>query len=314
MKPTSVLLIDDDLDMHRAMRTHLAGVVDVILTTVLAGEGVQMAAERQPDLVLLYDDLPVTDGFAVCRALKKGRTTRDIPVMFLSNDGRPHRIAKALDTGATGYVTKPFQPIELQAHVRAALRTKRLVDLLKEHSQVDAATGLGNRRAFGSAVRAITSLNRRHGQRFAVVMLCLDGFQSVNKEYGYGIGDEVLGRVGKAVAGNCRPADVACRYAGGTLVLGLPLATQGGARVTAERHLASIRTIVVPVGDRAIRVSASAGVAAAPASAGENAGSRTVAEAEAALHEAQQQGPNSVVVAPDLDPAPSAPDSGERPR
>src|SRR5205814_188986 len=83
------------------------------------------------DLVLLDVDMPDMDGFEVCRRLKGQPATMNIPVVFLTGAGSTDEKIRGLELGAVDYVTKPFEPAELRARVRAALRTKYLLDLRK---------------------------------------------------------------------------------------------------------------------------------------------------------------------------------------
>lgn len=72
-------------------------------------------------------------------------TGRDIPIVFLSAATSTKDKIRGLELGATDYVTKPFDPVELQARVRASLRTSELVDLLSKKAMIDGLAGLWNR-------------------------------------------------------------------------------------------------------------------------------------------------------------------------
>src|SRR5205823_9821590 len=92
--------------------------------------GDTMVREFPPDLVLLDIDLPGEDGVAFCRRLKDDPCTARIPVIFLTASDTTEQKVAGLELGAVDYVTKPFEPEELKARVRASLRTKRLIDSL----------------------------------------------------------------------------------------------------------------------------------------------------------------------------------------
>jgi GGDEF domain-containing protein len=89
----------------------------------------------------------------------------NIPVVFLTGAGSTEAKIRGLELGAVDYVTKPFEPAELRARVRAALRTKYLLDLLNKKAQIDGLTGLWNRTYFDNTLAAQTSLARRSGRR-----------------------------------------------------------------------------------------------------------------------------------------------------
>jgi PleD family two-component response regulator len=211
----TLLVVDDDPKIHPLIDFHLEGVVERILHEESALAGLRRARDSKPDVVLLDIEMPGMDGFEVCRELKRAEQTRDIPVLFLSAEMQDHQIARALDMGGADYVTKPFKSIVLQARVRVALRTKRVIDLLKKEAVVDGLTGLLSRRRFEEILMRRWSEAGTRDESVAVALLELDDFDSINDGLGHGVGDEVLIRVAKALQGSQRTDDIACRFRGG---------------------------------------------------------------------------------------------------
>ncbi|MDB5084409.1 MAG: response regulator receiver modulated serine phosphatase [Bacilli bacterium] len=82
------------------------------------------AAEVSADLILMDMMMPEIDGLAACRRLQENERLRDIPIIFVTAVGDPNKLADALDAGATDYVMKPINKVELLARVRSALRLK----------------------------------------------------------------------------------------------------------------------------------------------------------------------------------------------
>ena len=114
-----VLVIDDEPQIRRALRTSLEAHGYEVAAVGTGEEGVLGAAEQAPDLVLLDLGLPDLDGTEVIRRI---RTFSEVPVIVLSvREDQPDKVA-ALDVGADDYVTKPFAMGELLARARAALR------------------------------------------------------------------------------------------------------------------------------------------------------------------------------------------------
>jgi diguanylate cyclase (GGDEF)-like protein len=126
-----VLLVDDAPDVHELVRVWLMD-EPVDLADCYDGAACLQAARAAPppDLILLDVDLPGADGFALCQALKSDPATADIPVIFLTGASSSDEKLHGLEMGATDYVTKPFEPAELRARVRSALRTRHLMNLL----------------------------------------------------------------------------------------------------------------------------------------------------------------------------------------
>jgi len=119
---TTVLVIDDEPQIRRALRTSLQAHGYEVTTVGTGEEGVLGAAELAPDLLLLDLGLPDMDGAEVIRRV---RAFSEVPVIILSVREGQHDKVAALDAGADDYVTKPFAMEELLARARVALRRYR---------------------------------------------------------------------------------------------------------------------------------------------------------------------------------------------
>ena len=84
-------------------------------------EAIEMAAAFEPDLILLDVMMPVLSGYQVCQRLKSDPKLREARILMLSAKGRDVEVAKGLELGADGYITKPFSTRELVAKVRELL-------------------------------------------------------------------------------------------------------------------------------------------------------------------------------------------------
>ena len=204
-------------------------------------------------------------GFDVCRALKSDIELCMVPILFLSGSSTPEDKVRGLDLGAVDYITKPFDTFELRARVRAALRTKRLQDLLTEHAHIDPLTGLPNRRALMERLQAEWARIQRHGGRLSFVMADVDHFKRVNDTYGHHIGDKQLQEVGQAIARECRTTELPARYGGEEFAIVVPEATASGAARLAERCRRAIAEAGVTVEGNCVSATASFGVAEAAA-------------------------------------------------
>jgi two-component system KDP operon response regulator KdpE len=116
---TRVLVVDDEPQIRRALRTSLEAHGYEVATAGTGEEGVITAAESRPDLIFLDLGLPDLDGTEVIRRV---RGFSEVPVIVLSVRDRQVDKVAALDAGADDYVTKPFGVDELLARLRAQLR------------------------------------------------------------------------------------------------------------------------------------------------------------------------------------------------
>jgi two-component system KDP operon response regulator KdpE len=116
---TRVLVVDDEPQIRRALRTNLAARSYTVDLAASGEEALSLAAAHHPDVVILDLGLPGIDGLAVVEGL---RGWSQVPIIVLSvRDAEADKIA-ALDAGADDYVTKPFAMGELLARLRAATR------------------------------------------------------------------------------------------------------------------------------------------------------------------------------------------------
>jgi two-component system KDP operon response regulator KdpE len=114
-----ILVVDDEPQILRALRTSLQGAGYEVDVAATAAEALAAAAMRPPSAVILDLVLPDRSGTEVCREL---RSWTDVPILVLSAVGDEQEKVAALDSGADDYVTKPFGIDELLARLRAALR------------------------------------------------------------------------------------------------------------------------------------------------------------------------------------------------
>jgi len=120
MNEPQILIIDDEPQIRRLLEITLEGNDYKVYNAATAKEGLIMAANHPPDLVLLDLGLPDENGHFV---LQKLRQWYNRPVIILSIKSSEEDIVRALDNGANDYLIKPFRTGELLARIRSALRT-----------------------------------------------------------------------------------------------------------------------------------------------------------------------------------------------
>ena len=257
----TVLAIDDSPDIHRLLAVRLKPEGLILHHALDAAEGLAMARELRPDLILLEIELPLVTGFEVCQKLKQDPLTESCPVIFLTGATEVYAKVQGFDLGAVDYVTKPFDPAELRARVRAALRTKRFHDLLAARSSVDALTGIWNRSYFNQRFGEEISAAQRYGRTISLVMLDLDNFKKLNDGFGHPFGDQVLEGVGELLHTFLRATDAPCRFGGEEFAIILTETDLEGAQITAERLRQQIAELEFRPARKRVRVTASMGIA-----------------------------------------------------
>lgn len=119
MSDPEILIIDDEAPIRKLLEITLESNGFKIRQAETAKEGIIMAANHPPELILLDLGLPDKNGHEV---LKELRTWYNKAILILSVQNTESDIVKALDNGATDYLTKPFRSAELLARIRAAIR------------------------------------------------------------------------------------------------------------------------------------------------------------------------------------------------
>ena len=113
------LVIEDDINIADLLRLYLEKDGFEVYHAADGGEGVRLAREKEPELILLDIMLPVMDGWGVCREIRK---SSQVPIIMLTAKGETFDKINGLEMGADDYITKPFEIKELMARIHAVLR------------------------------------------------------------------------------------------------------------------------------------------------------------------------------------------------
>ena len=217
-----VLLVDDAPEIHRLLGVKLRN-DDLTLLSAFGGEeALDIAAYRQPSLILLDLNMPGSDGLETLRRLKLESSTGEIPVIILSGSSTSSDKVGSFGLGATDYVTKPFDVPELRARIASSLRVTRLMRMLAQRAQIDGLTGLWNRAHLNDKLAGEIEQSQRNGASLSLVMCDLDHFKQLNDSFGHPAGDLVLQSFAKILKAELRRYDVACRYGGEEFALIVP--------------------------------------------------------------------------------------------
>ena len=159
----------------------------------------------------------------------------------------------------------------------------------------DTLTGLSRRHVFEEALRREAERMRRSGGKLAVVVIDLDHFKRINDTWGHRTGDEVLVRVGRLLRYSARNIDLAARLGGEEFGVLLFDTDARGALAFVERFRGHLRALEVPAPGGVVRVTASAGIAAAEDAADPDA---LLDAADRAVYRAKEEGRDRMVVFP----------------
>jgi two-component system KDP operon response regulator KdpE len=119
MTPSTILVVDDEPQIRRVLRTALSAEGYAIVEARDGREALEVLRNERPDLVLMDVNMPEMDGLQACREI---RASSRVPMIMLTVRGAEKDKVRALDAGADDYVVKPFGIQELLARIRVALR------------------------------------------------------------------------------------------------------------------------------------------------------------------------------------------------
>jgi len=179
------------------------------------------------------------------------------------NQQKINQIADLISTHKLENALKDARILELQniSLLREIETQKQRHVELEYLATTDPLTGMMNRRHFGTLANFQFEEARRSGQPMSVVMFDIDHFKTVNDQFGHRVGDDVLVKVAKAINLSIRAGDLACRYGGEEFLLLIPDHDLESTLIIADRVRMAIEALSMSVGDEAINITISAGVA-----------------------------------------------------
>lgn len=177
-----VLVCDDDEDIVRFVEVNLRLEGFEVATASDGEHALQTAFDLLPDLMLLDVMMPKIDGFEVCQRLRSDPRTKQMCIIMLTAKTLSADKVVGLTAGADDYMIKPFDPVELVARVKSALRRTREMRAINPLTQLP-----GNVQVQEEVARRTTA-----DEAFGLMYIDLDNFKAFNDHYGFLRGDEAI--------------------------------------------------------------------------------------------------------------------------
>jgi two-component system cell cycle response regulator len=305
-----ILIAEDDAVSRRVLQAFLQKWgFEVVAAT--DGEAAWHILEQEdaPRLAVLDWMMPGLAGIEVCRRVRARLERPYVYMLLLTARGQKEDLLEGMKFGADDYISKPFDPKELQARLHVGQRIVQLQDelitareALRFQATHDFLTGARNRAEILETLRRELARSRREGSAVGVILLDLDHFKRVNDTWGHLAGDAVLQEAVKRLNSCVREYDAIGRYGGEEFLIVTPATDSMGALGQAERIRACIEATPFETPAGRISVTASLGVAAtdlllvAKDQASVNP-QVLLAAADSALYRAKDQGRNRADVA-----------------
>lgn len=129
---TKILVADDEEDYRNLIRLALKETDCEITEAENGSAALEKINQIQPDLVLLDINMPVMDGYTVCRKIRANPLFRALPIIMLTVRKSPPAQTKGLEIGADDYIIKPFKQEELLARIKSVLHRSRINPMPEE--------------------------------------------------------------------------------------------------------------------------------------------------------------------------------------
>jgi len=237
---TRVLVVDDSKVIRNAARKMLGAEFDVVLAE--DGADAWSMLENDASIEVVFTDLimPGMNGFELLRDIRTAADARlrAMPVIVVTGieDDEVARV-RALELGATDFITKPFTTIDLLARARAHASHQREAAQLRAQTTLDQLTGLPNKAGFLDRLQQDMAYARRHQQELTLVRIEIEDLRSIFLQRGKDTAERLLLQVAKSLRAAIRKEDSAGRIALGGFALSLP----AGERQGVERMVARLR-------------------------------------------------------------------------
>jgi diguanylate cyclase (GGDEF)-like protein len=267
-----ILVAEDDLVTRRMLQAYLAKWgYDVAMVADGQQAWQLLQQDNAPRLALLDWMMPEMDGMSICREVRRLNIQPYIYLILLTARRYQEDVIAGLEAGADEYLTKPFDPYELRARLRAGARVVELQDsliqareALRDQAMHDALTQLLNRRATVDSLMSELSRARREPKPLTVMMVDIDHFKSVNDRFGHPAGDGVLCEVARRLRISIRTYDSVGRFGGEEFLVVAPGCDVASGLSQAERLREVVCSEPITVKDTSINVTVSVGVATSP--------------------------------------------------
>jgi two-component system, cell cycle response regulator len=240
-----VLVVDDS----RVIRVAARKILKDEFEPVEAGDGEEAweLLNKDTEIALVLSDLsmPYLDGMGLLQRLRtaENQRLRDLPMIIVTGaEDDDEAKTRAFAAGATDFISKPFDSVQLLAHTRSHIRLQKTAEELKQTTTVlqespatDPFTGLGNQRAFLERGQQGLAYAIRHRTELAMVLFQVDGFDQIFVRHGKAIGGAILKTVTAALQAEIRREDTAARISMARFGLILPSANPIGVKRLAAR-------------------------------------------------------------------------------
>jgi two-component system cell cycle response regulator len=300
--PLRVIVAEDDASSRHLLQHFLK---QWGFDSNVASDGNQawelLQSKDVPTIAIFDWVMPGLEGVELCRKVRRLSRQHYTYVLLLTSKIEKQDVIEGLGAGADDYVSKPFNPKELQARLLVAQRIISFQEQLiatREELRVQAThdflTQLLNRAGIMDALEQELNRSDRNQGVFSVILADIDHFKQINDTYGHAAGDQVLREVAARMKSSLRSYDVAGRYGGEEFLVIVPDCDEAAALRVAEKMRNAVCSTPIQIlgTDRTTSISLGVSTRSEPTSA-----DALLSAADTALYQAKSFGRNCVQAA-----------------
>ncbi|MDR2637678.1 MAG: diguanylate cyclase [Zoogloeaceae bacterium] len=288
-----VLVVEDSPTAARAIRNNLEEHGIRVHELRDPSFSLQAIRQFQPDLILMDMYMPYCTGVEAAQVIRQHDEFLSIPIVYLSGESNVGLQVAALRLGGDQFLTKPFNPVLMNAVIKSKIdRYRALRHSMENDSLTDLLNHISSKQTLSGTLEKLPP-----GHVLDVAMLDIDHFKKVNDTHGHQVGDQVIRSLAWLLKQRLRHGDIVGRYGGEEFVLGLVNKTPGCAVEVLDRIREDFQRIpFTGTGGAVFHVSFSAGVATHRADTPMHL-EFLLEAADGALYEAKRQGRNRIIMA-----------------
>jgi len=265
-----ILAVDDSRVMRLALKKILGKEYDVVLAE--HGEDAWTLLTNDNTIQVLFTDLsmPYLDGYGLLKRMRSADDPhlQEMPVIIITGKEDDDKAKEqALERGASDFISKPFESIQLlaraKAHVTFKATSTKLTDVedkLERQATVDEITGLGGQRYFCRAADEALSYMRRHGGQYVLVRMDIDEFNKLFIKIGKQAADTILQKLGQYLLKQVRKEDMLARVGLSKFALLLRDVPFHKAQQFAQRLCDGIAGVDIKLHKKSYKITASIGL------------------------------------------------------
>jgi len=264
IKKPLILIADDDEAMRLLMR-HMVEKAGYDVVEACDGmEAIELVEIHHPDLILLDGIMPELNGFDATKIIVNDVRFKHIPVLIVTGLNDDESINQAYDSGASDFINKPINWTVFTNRVSQLLKNSKYEDKIQQLCSYDVLTNLANKSLLSDRVDHSVYRAHRNKTRFAMLLIDIDRFKSVNDSLGREVGDKLLSMIAFRLNEMVRKSDTLARLGADEFVLVMDNVTQSYLVANKAKQILDVLSKPFIIGDHEINMTASIGISLYP--------------------------------------------------